>query len=430
MEWSSLIFIVVVLLLLGLLGGLESAYISSNKLSIELAKKQGTYAGKVWSRFSNNATRFMGTILVGYSLILVVYGLLIGDLLSPIWHWIEPRLHHSVEPYLKYVRLFVEILLSVAIVLFVEVLSRAVFKAMHLKIVSIGIIAYIANLLFDILSTFATMFVSLSEWILKYLFNKKIHARNEVFSKIDLQMYIHQLRMGEDEEVNEHNKQLFENALTIGEIKLRACLIPRKEIVSIEVNKSIDEALQLLQDTKLTRLIVYEGTIDNIIGYIHQLDMFSRPSTIRSIIHPIPVVPESMTVTDMMTKFSKERKSIAWVIDEFGGTSGIVTMEDLLEEIFGDIKDEYDLPENLVETQIKPGEYIFSGRLEIDYLFKKYQIHFPKIDAEAETLSGYLVQYHESIPKAGTRMIIGSYEVIILEVSETRIVSIKLKELN
>lgn len=428
MEWMSLLAIIIFLVILGFLSGLESAFVSSNKLSIELARKQGTFAGSVWSRFASHPTKFMGTVLVGYSLVMVIYGLMIGDWLSPIWNQIEPHLHSSVEPFLKYVRLLVEITLAVAIVLFVEVLSRSVFRALHSKILKSTFIAYVANFFYGILSSAASFFLFISEWILKYLFNKKIVARSDMLTKMDLEQYLNQIRSGESEEVSELNKALFENALSIGEVKLRACLIPRKEIVSIDEKKSIEDARQLFIETKLTRLIVYDGSIDSITGYIHQLDLFSNPRDIRSILHPIPVVPESMTATEMMTRFSKERKSIAWVIDEFGGTAGIVTMEDLLEELFGDIKDEYDLPEGVTERKIREGEYIFGGRIKLDYLQDKYNIKFPETDME--TLSGYLIRYNESIPKSGARIIIGHYEIIVMDVSDTRIETVKLKALS
>jgi len=232
----------------------------------------------------------------------------------------------------------------------------------------------------------------------------------------------------EEEDSSSINKELFENALNIGERKIRECLIPRKEIEGIESSSSIYTVKAKFEETKLSKIVVYDKDIDNITGYVHHLDMFKNPSTINEILHPIPTVPETMLAIDLMNKFSKERKSIAWVIDEFGGTAGIVTMEDLLEEIFGEIEDEYDVAETFVDKQIAQNEYIFSGRLELDFITKKYRLKFAGING-AETLSGYIIQNNEAIPKQKQRIIIGNFEFDILNVNETRIETIKLKVL-
>ncbi|MEO6948168.1 MAG: transporter associated domain-containing protein, partial [Ginsengibacter sp.] len=210
------------------------------------------------------------------------------------------------------------------------------------------------------------------------------------------------------------------------ETRIRTCLIPRKEIVSVNVHSSLEELKEKFIETKLSKLIVYEDNIDNIKGYVHQLDLFKNPQNLQSIILEIPKIPTSMSATDLINKFSKERKSIAWVIDEFGGTAGIVTMEDLLEEIFGDINDEYDVKEDGPDSQIAPNEYLLSGRLELDYLTEKYKIEFRKLE-DIETLSGYIINQHESIPRQRDRIIIDDYQFDILSMSETRIDTVKLK---
>jgi CBS domain containing-hemolysin-like protein len=231
----------------------------------------------------------------------------------------------------------------------------------------------------------------------------------------------------EDEfEQEDMNTNLFENALELPKTKIRQCLVPRKEIIAVDTNCSIEEIRQKFIETKLSKLVVYEGNIDNIVGYVHQLELFKNPKTIQEVMLPIPPVPESMSASDLINKFTKERKSIAWVVDEFGGTAGIVTMEDVLEEIFGEIHDEYD-SEEFVEKRISENEYIFSGRLELDYLSEKYDLPFP--DEETETLSGYIINYHEKIPSQKERIIVDDYEFDILNVSDTRIEMVKLKVL-
>jgi putative hemolysin len=213
--------------------------------------------------------------------------------------------------------------------------------------------------------------------------------------------------------------------LELPKTKIRQCLVPRKEIIAVNQNSSIEEVRQKLVETKLSKLVVFEDNIDHITGYIHQLDLFKHPQHIQDILLPIPAVPESMSATDLINKFTREGKSIAWVVDEFGGTAGIVTMEDVLEEIFGEIHDEYD-SEEFVEKRLSENEYIFSGRLELDYLSDKYELTFAG-DEESETLSGFIINAHETIPVQKERIIIDNYEFDILNVSDTRIEMVKLK---
>jgi putative hemolysin len=427
MEWTALIAIVVSLLLIGFFSGIEIAFVSANKLSIELNRKQGNYSGRIWGAYSDKPTRFIGTTLVGLNIVLVIYGLLIGSMLSPIWEWIRAQLSASMASYVPYIQLFVETILSTIILLFVEFLFKALFRARNNEMLNSTPISFIASFFYWLLSSIAALFVNTAEWILRHLFDVKMHEKKEVFSKIDLENFIQQSKGHEEEDSSEINKELFENALSLSEVKLRECLIPRKEIEGVESRTSIGEVKEKFIHTQLSKLVVYENNIDSIVGYIHQLDLFKNPATVKEVLLPIPTVPESMSATDLMNKFSKERKSIAWVIDEFGGTAGIVTMEDLLEEIFGDIKDEYDT-EEFVEKQLSANEFIFSGRLELDYITEKYKLEFPNQE-NAETLSGYIIQNNEAIPKQKDRIIFGNYEFDILNVSGTRIETVKVKML-
>lgn len=426
MDVTALIAILISLLLIGFFAGIEIAFISANKLSLELNKKQGTYSGKTWGNFAEHPTKFIGTVLVVVNIVLVIYGLLIGEFFSPLWRLLEKHPSSFLQKYLSFVKLLVETLLSTFLILLVEFTSKAVFRASTGTVLSNGIIAYIIRFFYSLFSSVASAFVSIAEWILRYLFNVKINDRKEVFSKVDLEHYLQQNKMHNEEDSSEINKELFENALNIGDVKLRECLVPRKEIIGLEKNSNIADAVSMFTETRLSKLVVYDGNIDNITGYIHQLDLFKSPASIQEIILPIPAVPESMTATDLMSRFSKERKSIAWVIDEFGGTAGIVTMEDLLEEIFGEIKDEYDDAEEFVDKQLSDSEFIFSGRLELDHITEKYGLHFAE-DETAETLSGYIIENNESIPREKEQIIIGHYEFDILSVSDTRIETVKLK---
>ena len=428
MDWMALVAIAAALLLIGFFAGIEIAFVSANKLSLELNRKQGTRSGRIWGRFSDQPARFIGTMLVCFNIVFVVYGLLIGGVLEPVWHWIAGHIPAYFRNSLEYIKLIIETIISTLIVLFTEFIFKAFFRARNNSILSSDEISYIVKFFNWLFSSVAYFFVSVSEWILKYLFNIKLNDKKEMFSKVDLEHFIQQSKSHEEENESEINKELFENALSLSEIRLRECLVPRKEIEGVDSNTSIEEVKEKFIQTQLSKLVVYENNIDTILGYIHQLDLFKRPATVKEVLLPIPTVPESMSATDLMNKFSKERKSIAWVIDEFGGTAGIVTMEDLLEEIFGDIRDEYDT-EEFVEKQLAKGEFIFSGRLELDYITEKYKLQFID-DKGTETLSGYIIQNNENIPRLKDRIIIGNYEFDILNVSDTRIEMVKLKLLS
>ena len=418
MDWTALIAMGFALILIGFFAGVEIAFVSASKLSIELKKKQGSYSGKTWASFMEKPARFIGTTLIALNILLVVYGLLWSDLLYPFWKF------WGIKDFS--IKLVVETILSTFILLFFEFIFKAFFRAKGDAIIGSNLITFIVRFFYAMFAWIASIFVDIAEWILKYLFNVKIHDKKEVFTKIDLEHFLQQSKVHDQEDNIELNNELFENVLSLSEIKIRECLIPRKEIISVDISTSIPLVKERFIETKLSKLVVYEGNIDNIQGYLHQLDMFKNPSTISSILLPIPTIPESMSATDLMSKFTKERKSIAWVVDEFGGTAGIVTMEDLLEEIFGEIKDEYDTLDEFVEKQVSPEEFIFSGRLELDYISDNYPIQFPK-NEEAGTLSGYIISHYEAIPREKDRIIIDDYEFDILSVSDTTIITVKIK---
>ncbi len=424
MVGITLLAIFLSLLLIGFFSGIEIAFVSANKLSIELRKKQGTFSGKTWGEYAEKPARFIGTTLVGFNIILVVYGLLWSSFMQPFWELNFWKGFNTNNPY---VRLVVETILSTLCLLFFEFIFKAFFRAKNDSVLSNGIITYMVSFFFAIFSGIASFFVDVAEWILKYLFNVKLNEKKDVFTKIDLEHFVQQSKSHDEEDSGEINKELFENALSLSDIKIRECLIPRKEIEGVDINTDIETVKNKFISTHLSKLVVYEKNIDSIVGYVHQLDLFKNPANIRDILLTIPTIPESMNVTDLMNKFSEERKSIAWVIDEFGGTAGIVTMEDLLEEIFGDINDEYDT-EELVEKQLAVNEFIFSGRIELDLITEKYKLEFP--DSEGtETLSGFIIQNRDEIPKAKETFTIGNYQFDILSVSDTRIETVKLKVL-
>lgn len=423
MDWIALIALFACLLVIGFLSGIEAAFLSADKLSIELRKKQGKYSGRIWSKLHGDTARFVGATLVGINIFLIIYGLLWSTYMRPLWELKFWARFNTENPY---IRLLVEIAAATSLLILIEFTMRAWFRAQRDAILSNGFITYFVQLFYNLLAWIAGVLIDISEWLLKYLFNVKLNTREEAFTKVDLEHFIQQSKSHDEEESNQEiNQKLFQNALSLSEVRIRECLVPRKEIEGVDLRTSIAELRDKFMHTKLSKLIVYDQNIDTIVGYVHQLDLFKRPNDISSILLPISVVPESMNAPDLMNKFSKDRKSIAWVVDEFGGTAGIVTMEDLLEELFGDIHDEYDT-EEFVEKQIATNEFILSGRLELDYLEQKYHMQFPERD-EAETLSGYIIQTRDEIPKQKEIFTIGHIQFDILHVSDTRVETVKMR---
>ncbi|MFL9482169.1 hemolysin family protein [Chitinophagaceae bacterium LWZ2-11] len=413
--------ILITLMFIAFFAGYEIAFVSANRLAIELKKKQGKRGGIIVSKFMETPAKFIGSCLVGLNVFLVIYGLLFSLLFKEaIWN----PLYYKISLDSDVARLVVDTIFSALIVLvFGEFIPKAIFRARGDTMLTSNFWSSIANFFHGMFQPFAAFFVSFSQWILKYLFNVRVIDKNNAFNKIDLEHFF--MQTGDQDESNkELNKELFENALSLPMIKIRQCLVPRTEIEGVDITATIEEVRQHFVSTKLSKLIVYDDTIDNVQGYIHQLDLFKKPALLKDILLPIPAVPESMNATDLLNKFTKDRKSIAWVVDEFGGTAGIITMEDVLEEIFGEIEDEYDT-EEFVEKQLAEDEFIFSGRLELDYLNEKYNLEFPKY--ESETLSGYIIQQYEAIPKQKEKIIVGDYQFDILNVSETRIDTVKMK---
>ena len=385
--------------------GYEIGFVSANRLSLELKKKQGDKAGKIIAQFLQAPTQFIGTCLIGLNISLVVFGIQFEKLLDQaLWE----RWHLG-----PYAILFGNTVLSTLVILLVgELIPKAIFKARAASLITrFAPIAQFFHLLFRPITI---LLVNLAQWVLKNLFQMRIIHKKEGFTKVDLAHFVQQTK--QQQEQQDLNTDLFENALSLPDIKIRECLVPRTEIVGVDINTSIATLSDIFIETKLSKLIVYDD--------VHQLDLFKKPSTIASIIHSIPLVTESMNAADLINLFSKKRKSIAWVVDEFGGTAGIVTMEDVLEEIFGEIEDEYDEQE-LIEKKLSDTEFIFSGRLELDYLYEKYGIDFSA--DSSETLSGYLIHHHESIPKLRTIIHLPHFDAEILAVSDTRIEKAKIK---
>ena len=416
-----LLGIIIAFLLAGFFAGVEVGFVSLNRLSVELRKKQKSKSAILLSGYLEEPARFISAMIVGIIITLTIYGLLVDELLVPLWKQTESYLSSDFIPYFQYIRILFDLIISTGAFLIYFFFCRAIFSSKSDTLMYF--IAPVLSFFYRLFYPIAHYFFELSEWILKNILNVRVKKNRHNFTRLELEQFIQQKDERESEQ--ELNKELFEAALTLPYVKIRQCLVPRKEIEAISINESIATLTQRFIQTNLSKLVVYDKNIDNIVGYVHQISLFKNPTSIQSIMLPIAAVPETMTATDLINMLIKERKSMAWVVDEFGGTSGIITMEDLLEELFGEIKDEYDT-EELHERELGEDEYEFSGRLELDYLNEKYDLGWTL--NHSETLSGYIIQYNEGIPKVKQKIVIGQYEFEILEVTDTRIELVRIKK--
>lgn len=419
MDLQSWLILAGCLLLSAFFSGMEIAFVSANKLRLELESKQGKFSSKIISNyFLQNPSRFIGTMLVGNNIMLVIYGIYFSQMLDPI---LIKFTDNEIS------KLVVQTLISTIVILFAgEFIPKALFRIDPNYI--LNIFALPAFLFFFLLYPFVFLTIGLAEGILKTLLRVELPEGKINFGKIDLDNY---LREGteshiEQEKEIEHEIQILKNALDFSEIRVRECMVPRTEIVAIDVESSVEELRNKFIETGLSKILVYKENIDEVIGYVHSYEMFKQPKHIRAVMLPVLIFPESMFVNDALSEFIKERKSIAVVVDEFGGTSGIVTMEDIIEELFGEIDDEHDV-EDLLEKQVSENEYIFAGRLEVDYINEKYRLKLP-ISEDYETISGLLTTYHGSIPhKNETIWIEDKYMFKISSASDTKVDKVYLK---
>lgn len=425
METQTAIPIIIVSILFSaFFSGIEIAYISANKLKLELLRNQGSLAGRILSGFVHNSSRFLGMTLLGNNIALIVLGSVSSALL-------EPWLHQGLTRYVgvgydfQFAIMLIQTLITTAVVLiFGEFLPKALFRTKSDTILQFFAIPL--RFIDFVLYPFSWFIVKLTDLILNKLLGMEVQAEKPVYSKVDLEEFVEQFVKGEEHEEEEINTIIFEKAMSLTDIKVRECMIPRTEVVAVEIDESIEELKKVFLESRHSKVIIYEDSIDNIQGYVHHFDLLKKPNTIAEILFPIKVVPETMGARNLMNHFIKEHRSIVWVVDEFGGTAGIVTLEDVLEEVFGEIQDEYD-QEEFIEKQISDSDYIFSGRLEVDYLNEKYGLELE--EGDYETLAGFIVSHHESIPEMDEVIQIGRFEFKIINVSDTKIETVKLKVL-
>ncbi len=399
--------------------GMEIAFVTSNKLKIELEKSKGGWSGRLLSPFTQTPARLIASLLVGNNIALVVYGI-------AITHKLESWLSNSLVAGLgnPFVLFLIQTLLSTLLILvFAEFLPKMLFRINANALLSF--FAFPVAMFYYLFFPLVVSLTKIAEFILKYLFGVDVPPQGYQFSPVDLDNYLNEVDSDQLDQSEERQEiEMFQNAMDFHLVKVRECMVPRNEIIAIGENEPIEELHSIMIEKGYSRIPVYSDNIDNIIGYAHVFDLYQQPSHIAAIIKPIVIVPETMTADKALTIFTQQHKSIALVVDEFGGTAGIVTMEDLIEEIFGEIDDEFDQDEN-IETELSDHEYIFSARLEIDYLNKEYHLDLPESDMY-ETLAGLIIHHHESIPLKNEEINIGKFLFIIESATRTKIGTVKL----
>jgi len=416
---NNWLVILIAVLVSAFFAGMEIAFVSSNKLRIELDHKQGVFGSGIIKIFTANPGQYIATMLIGNNIGIVIYGLIISKMLSPLIHSFAGS---------DVVTLILQTIVSTAIILFVaEFLPKTVFlinpnfflKALSLPTIFFFFLFYpISKFTFVVSNYFIRIFTGIKE--------SESSREDVVFSKVDLDHFVNlSKKRNEEVEADHHNIRIFQNALDFSNVKLRECMVPRTEIDAIEINSSIEQLREKFIETRHSRILIFEGTIDHITGYFELKDLYKNPSDIKSGIKKITIVPESMQANKLLKLFAGEKKNVALVVDEFGGTSGMVTIEDVLEEIVGDIEDEHDI-NALAEKKISNNEYILSGRLEIDYLNDKYHLNLPEQD-DYETLAGMILFYHGSIPGNNDIIRIENIVIKVLRASTTRLELVNLK---
>jgi len=405
---------------------MEIAYVSSNKIHIEIEKKQSGLLAKILTRLTAKPSKFIATMLIGNNIALVIYGFFMGDMLM---EWFQSMTLDSVflKALITDFSLLTQTIISTLVILITaEFLPKVFFQIysnLLLKLFSVP--AYVFFVLFSLISDSV---IWISDFVLKTFFKTDGDKVQLAFTKVELGNYIsEQMESVEDDDDVDSEIQIFQNALEFSEVKSREVMIPRTELVAVEIHDRIKTLNELFTSTGYSKILVYKNTIDDILGYVHSFDLFKNPKTIKSIIMPVEFVPETMLIKDVLNVLTKKRKSISVVLDEYGGTSGIMTVEDIVEELFGEIEDEHDTIE-LLEEKISDTEFNFSARLDVDYINETYKLNLPESE-NYETLGGLIVNSTEEIPQQKEKVTIDNYLFTILEVSNTKIEIVSLSVL-
>ncbi|MEF3077623.1 hemolysin family protein [Winogradskyella poriferorum] len=424
----DVVIIIVTLILSAFFSGMEIAYVSSNKIHIELEKKQEDFLGKILTKLTAKPSKYIATMLIGNNIALVIYGLKMGDVLVKWFQSMLPS-DSAVLTYLFYdFQLLTQTVISTFVILITaEFLPKVFFQIYANTLMKVlALPTYVFYLIFSLISDFVLW---ISDAVLKYIFKAKGEDVVLAMTKVELGNYIsEQMESVEDHEEVDSEIQIFQNALEFSDVKAREVMVPRTEISAVDISESIENLSQLFIETGRTKIIVYKDNIDDILGYVHAFELFKKPKNIKSIVIPVSFVPETILIKDVLNILTKKRQSIAVVIDEYGGTSGLMSVEDIVEELFGEIEDEHDTLE-MTEEQIDENTYRFSARLEVDYINEAYKLNLPESETY-ETLGGLIVNETEGIPEKNEDVLVDNFKFTIEEVSSTKIDIVRLKILD
>lgn len=412
----EIIIILISIILSAFFSGMEIAFVSANKLHIELEKKREGFIPKILNIITQKSSKFITTMLVGNNISLVIYSYYMGIFLVKLL---------PLESYNNFSVLLIQTFISTIIILITaEFLPKAIFRIYANEVLKLFVVpAYVFYILFHFFSEFITI---ISDFFLRVFFKTDADEQQTEFSKEELGNYIsEQLETGNDEDHIDSEIQIFQNALDFQNVKAREVMVPRTEIIAVELHEKVAHLKKIFIDSGLSKVLVYKSSLDDVIGYVNAFELFKKPKTIKSILLPIEIVPESMMINDVLNNLMKKRKSVAIVVDEYGGTSGMITLEDIVEELFGEIEDEHDT-QDFLEKMVSDSEFTFSARLEVDYLNEEYDLNIPKSEAY-ETLGGFIIDHTESIPKENEIVSIEHFEIKIIKVSSAKIEEVFVK---
>lgn len=410
---GSIFIVILMLVFSAFFSGMEIAYVSSNKVDIEIEKKQDNFIGRLIKRMTRKPSKFITTMLLGTNIALVIYGIYMGGLLM------------RFIPLGGITGIVVQTIISTFIILITAEFLPKVFFRLYANSM-LKIFAVPAYFFYTLLNFFSSFVMWISDGLLNLLVRTKGDEVRRAFTKMELGNYINeQMETVENQEEVDSEVLIFRNALKFSDIKTREVMIPRTEIIAVDQSTDPRELIAIFEETGLSKVLVYKENIEDIIGYIHSFELFKRPNSVKSILLPVIYVPETMRAKEVLNGLVKKRISVAVVIDEYGGTSGMITVEDIVEELFGEIEDEHDT-QVLVEENLGGGRFKFSARAEIDYINETYKINLPK-SSDYETLGGLMVHYTEEIPDKGGSVKVGDYILTVLEVSTTKIELIQLE---
>lgn len=413
--------IIICLLLSAFFSGMEIAYISSNKVYLEVEKKQSTLVSKILTRLTEKPAQFITSMLVGNTIALVLYSY---NMSSAVLRWVYPSGHDL--PLLW--QLLLQIIISgFLLLLTAEFLPKIFFQVYANTLIKFfALPAYGFYYLFYWISKFA---IAISDFILVKVFHTKGDTQKAFFSRGELGNYItEQLNGADDQEEVDSEIQIFQNALEFSDVKARDIMTPRTEISGVEINDAVVELKDMFIETDYSKIIVYQDTLDNIVGYVHSFELFKKPETIRSVMVGIEYAPVTIYIKDLLNTLTRKRKSMAVILDVYGGTAGIITIEDIIEELFGEIEDEHDEGEAFEEKELAGGAYLFSARLDVEYINEKYQLDIPESDSYV-TLGGFIVHNVKEIPKTGEKLTFENFEIFIEQASNKKIELVKIEAL-